>query len=1445
MSSIRLRGERSRFAIIVLLALVQQVNGQNNNPVSGGIQGVVKDPKGQGIKNALITIIDSEGKVYDKTRTFPDGGFSDAAMMPGIYRVKVDEGLDEDIAYVEVGKLFKFSYPKVLTVGLTTVIGTIPGPGGRGVTVYVVGAPDLRATTDADGGFRIKYVPPGVHTINAQVPGIICRVNIDESGPHEVKVRSCGRGQGSSTSHIHPMNSYGTGIRPYPFKSVFANFHSTKTTIIGSNQFWLPPFSSFSSGGVEVRGIVLGAGDKPLESASITLGDERNENFYATATNARGEYIFSDVPAGNYTIEASKTGYSDATGIIKIEVIDRPDIPKSAGAKITGDLKLRLDLLPTRVPHGQTLPALTNQPTTPSGRSILVQVSDVGRNNNFGELLWSALPLGGMTDMRTFDELSLLVPGVAPPPYTPGVRGPGVGFGVGTAGKFSVNGMRARSNNFTVDGSDDNDPDVGVRRQGFIALVPQSVESITQMQIRTALWDAELGRNFGSQVNAVTKRGGNEIHGQAYGYFTDSHLNARNFFDYVHDKDPYTRTMAGFVLGGPLQRNRTHCFGSYEHVAVSTSTEQHFATPALSDRSFLGRRSIGILDPLPEGIPNSLFRTRQGQSPLGSNILSFYPEPNDPGGPFGNNTYTAILPASGAGDIASMKITRSAAENGVLNARYNFTNDQRTLPSANRAISSSLDVDTRTQNLSLIYERKLRSNLSGQFRFSYGRTRLNFSGRSDSPLLFEHSSRASVSVFGEQEGMRDSRTALIGEVLIEPFSPVGVDTSTFPQRWVDNTFQYGGVLYRTMQRHMIKFGADIRRIQLNSRLERDYRPRVVYGSTVLDFGNIDEAASDGNVVVTFIPNGRQRLVSGIELANLGLPTSIFQTLTSGTPDPTIGLRFTENDLFFNDNWRVKPSISFDYGLHYNYTTVPHEVNERIERALRLQGLPTPGHSRADTPERTQAFNAAVDAYRQILDGRTGIYEPDRNNFGPHIGFVWAPGLDTRRVDFSIRAGYGIYYDTILGAVVSQSRNIFPTEIPLNVNPSFAGFDVFNLRSPASITVAINGNGAPIPLVGLGNQIGGSPKDFVALVGDVFLRNSGKGGLAFTLPAKKLRTPYAQQWHVTLDFQPSQNTVISAAYVGTKGTKLTRLTTPNFGPNITTFVPTAKKGSLFGSPLFPLPNLGFPPLLVLAKQAVSKIGVRPNGALGAYQIFENSASSNYSALQLEGRGRVFSDLTFSLAYTWSHAIDDVSDIFPVGGGPVVAQDSLNYRLDRGNASFDVRHRLAASLVWDIHAHRDKTGSNALWLSGWQVASIFQANTGQPFTLGVPLDANFDGNLTDRPSTTEGLTFLHGHGPRRIVVQPGRDVKDFFLFGQSGAVGRNTARGDSFVNWDLAINKSFKLSNNDKLELRTEFFNLANRANFGLPIRTIGAPGFGSSVDTINQARVIQFAVKFSF
>ncbi|HLG12936.1 MAG TPA: carboxypeptidase-like regulatory domain-containing protein [Blastocatellia bacterium] len=1187
---------------------------------------------------------------------------------------------------------------------------------------------------------------------------------------------------------------------------------------------------------VTLRGKVVDRAGYGLLDARVVVTNQGGGATREAATNQYGDYFVSDLPTGEYTVTASYSlgEAKDALGERILVTLDQRVIAAPA-------IKIVEALSPaTNLPAPQPPAAVQEE----SKFGALIHTADAARATNFTERQIASLPLGGSSYMRSFDDLALLVAGVAPPPFTPGAHGPGVGFGIGTAGQFSVNGMRARSNNFSVDGSDNNDPDVGVRRQGFVALVPQPIESVMEVSISTLLWDAELGRNFGSQVNAVSKYGANTYHGQGFGFFSDSALNARDPF--ARRKDPFTRTQAGFAIGGPIAGDRTQFFGSFEHQQTNSSIEQHFATPRLAERRFSAVPRFGSLSS-PDGPVVGPFR---GTTPLGDNVLSLYPAPNNPGGPFGPNTFTELLPADGRGNVFSFRLTERLSTAHTLDGRYNFTDDDRILPSVNRAIRSTIEAGTRSQNLSLILNSTLGARLYNMARFSFGRTRLDFSDYPGSPFIFSKSSKGTVKVGGSTSRF-SSETGPVGELVIEPFSPVGVGAFTFPQSRASNTFQYADTISLTAGEHLVKFGANVRRYHLNSVLDRLYRPQVVYSGGLLVSGRID---FDGE----FISFPGRSTVSGVELASLGAASSVLQTITSGAPDSALGLRFSEYHAFVNDTWRIRPNLSIDYGLRYEYNTVPRDAHARIENALALSDLPASGASRFDNPARDEKFNAAVSAYKKVLDERTTIYEPDRNNFGPHVGVAWAPGGGNT----AVRAGYGIYYDTILGALVSQSRNVFSREIPINVDPSFLKFSLFNLNNPAFLEIVRDAQGNftnPVRLLrpgscnqfGTCNQFGGSREDFVALIGQLFIQNPF-GGLAFTLPEKDLRTPYAQQWHMTIERQMTDDYFISAAYVGTKGTKLTRLTTPNLGVNVTPVIPlaTERPDEVFAFPVI------FSPALGSAFVSTSSFNCpicyidgtfdrRPNPDLGAYQVFENSARSTYHALQLEARKRYSHGYQFTATYTWSHAMDDVSDVFPIAGAPVLAQDSFNLRAEKASASFDVRQRLALSLVWDLPFYRNaKTGAARL-LGGWQMAATFQAQTGQPFTLNVAFDANLDGNLSDRASTTGGLIFLSGHGPQRVALKKGKDVNDFFVLARNGVVGRNTARGDGLVNLDLAASKRFKFGERQILEWRTEFFNVFNRANFGLPVRVIGAPGFGSATETITPARTLQFALKYSF
>ena len=247
----------------------------------------------------------------------------------------------------------------------------------------------------------------------------------------------------------------------------------------------------------------------------------------------------------------------------------------------------------------------------------------------------------------------------------------------------------------------------------------------------------------------------------------------------------------------------------------------------------------------------------------------------------------------------------------------------------------------------------------------------------------------------------------VGQVIIAGFSPVGIDVFNFPQRRVNNTYQLADTLTLRAGDHSYVFGADTRRTELNSDLPRNARQLITFNG-VLPRWSPGPTATQG---LFRLPSA---MIRPEDLAAAGAATGAFLTLAA--PDSSnINLRFYQLDFFGQDAWRVRPNLSLSYGLRYEYNTPPRETNRRIENTF-------------NSPELN-----LVPGLRDFIDGRTRIFDPDRNNFAPRIGLAYSPNLFGRAGRTTImRAGYGLFYDQILGAVVSQSRNVFPSFLTLNL-----------------------------------------------------------------------------------------------------------------------------------------------------------------------------------------------------------------------------------------------------------------------------------------------------------------------------------------------------------------------------------------------------------------------------
>jgi hypothetical protein len=1260
----------------------------------------------------------------------------------------------------------------------------------------------------------------------------------------------------------------------------------------------------------------------------------------ATRTGGDGGYNIGLLQPGIYTILVNPEGtgnnpsFRAETRTQRLTAVD--------ATTVLPDIVVGKAVIPTTSPTQPVIAGATPEPgatpgaqvaggPTPQSTPIAVEAGaefslnintrNATRRGIFTDEEVRTLPLGATTLTRTFDELALLLPGVALPPQTLGnIAGPGVGPGVGSAGQFAVNGLRSRSNNFTVDGSDNNDEDIGVRRQGFFTLVPQPIESIQEYQVITLLAPAQYGRNIGAQVNAVSKSGGNQMHGTIYGFFNSSQLNARNAFDRVGanttiplqaralsanrqtlggfrdvffncltfnpatcpastrvfvsnntgEENSFTLGQGGLVLGGPLIRSDVDNYGverkpgdrsslfyfiSAEGQVLNASEEQSFAVPTVEERGIFRTGATGIFfDPL---FPTSGFVPTLFPSSIeGSAILSLFPFPNNPNGIYGRNTYTTTLPANAQGKIFSGKLNGNfTAFNRPQEfvARYNFTDDFRDIPVTGGALFSTLRPRVRTQNFSTF----LNTNLSpasarpllNQLRASYGRTRLVFDEVRDNthlipsdfartlqpgqqsfllnaPLLLNVTLPGDQGVFflpgnpvigrtveSAVNQFGSGRLAPIGQVNVAGYSPIGVDVFNFPQRRVNNTYQLADTMTKQFGEHNLAFGVDIRRTELNSDLPRNARPLLTFNA----FPNF--AAAFG---LPGIPE--RNFFSGVDFAAGGAPSGIFQALTAGN-DATINLRYYQYNFFGQDEWRIRRNLSLSFGLRYEYNTVPKSANNKIENTFKA------------------AIPAELAGLSQFINGRSEIFDVDKNNFAPRVGIAFSPEIFENRTTV-FRAGAGIFYDQILGAVISQSRNVFPNVL----NTNFSGFDPTlsgNINIfPPSLAFFSCGGGPFIPAIQPGTLNTLNPNVPVSCLTSI-QQQFFQAGFPVTLPERKLKTPTAYHYSFSFEQQVGRSMVFSAAYVGTQGRHLLRQNTPNLGPNALLFV-----DDIFVDPNTPFTTvLGEPAIFGFANSPITDFVnfERPVPTVGGVTIFSTDANSSYNALQLQMRGRFGlwgTKSQFQAEYTFSKVEDDVSDVFDLAGAPALPQNSRTRAGERAAANFDARHRFSYNYINDLSDWGKKGAFARFLFKGTEVSGTGIFQTGQPFTVNTIFDMNLDGNLTDRPNTTTGIQQTGDRGrPLRLTVDPATLLAPI---GQDGAVPRNSFRASNLWVTNVALIKNFMFDENQKsLVFRMEVFNVFNRANYGIPVRFLEFPGFGQSTDTVTPGRRIQFAVKYNF
>ena len=1246
----------------------------------------------------------------------------------------------------------------------------------------------------------------------------------------------------------------------------------------------------------DLSGTVTDPSGGVVKDARVTVTSLSSGASRTTTTDDSGHYSFVQLPPGDY-----KLSVDAGAGLATLEIAD---LVLKVGTPDIYDAHLQLSTQSQSIVINDATALLETQTTDVS------QIVDERQIDN--------LPINGrnyinftLTNSQTHRDAAPSI-GAAP-----------------TSG-LNVGGQRARANLVLVDGADAVDNSVN----GIRATVSQ--EAVQEFQLILSNYNAEYGRAMGGVINIVTKRGTKDVHGNVFGFLRNKAFQARNPFSVQVDpvtgavtpvKQAYTRVQAGATLGGPLVKDKTFYFLSYEttrrqETGFTNIGENNFGLVPTTTSVAPGvtllltpTQSAFVNNPAVLGAPGgpqlagTVFALAGSSSSVALNGIDPGALSGAPPGPRfpipvdcnlnipGNCTANNLVPLPGSFvQLNKLRGNYPVKEgtslwSGRLDQHWNANNTSFLRVSVSPSLVTGIQVNAQNQNfgqnagsrtslqqtrdVSGVFQHDtiLSQSLVNTARFQYARRGLHY-GFSQLP----GGSGLGVNIVG---------FAFFGR---EPFSTEDRIERRF--EWTDNLAWVKG-------HHTFKMGTDINYIQLRSKKAQVFE--LNFGG-VMNFGGL--TPSNLSLPSTFngvtVPG-----FTGVQAYGLGLPTTFIQ----GIGNSNRLFNDTLMGFFIQDSWIIRPGLTLNYGVRYDL-----ELTAQFKPAT--------------------ALNAAAEKAFNVTEG----YPRDWNNVAPRFGLAWDPMNNHKTV---IRAGYGLFYDhpsfasaflsTTADGALSSQLLIFggtPTRVPMATNPTAAnGASIFQ--------GVLNTTGIP-GITYLPNEQRFDPKNSPFFNNQNFLQTGVPVALLpFTLPiASNFRYAYAQQGNLTIERQLGHDSKLSIGYSYTHGLHLNRprnidSTDPKLlaqnlrnalaagisGNNPFGVVAPASDtsatastcgvhviapralGVLLGCPaalgLAPLngqfvgtaaffnffkpsgPNPSFAGLAGGYPNEVALAGLAgyPTGFPGVQVPWasvdqqESSGNSIYHGLTANFSRRFANYFEFLSSYTWSHAIDDSTDLQTL----LEPQDNRFPNRERANSSFDQRHRWVTSGVFQSPESHSADGFARKVFSNFTVSPIIELASGRPFTVLTGTDFRFDFSAAGgRPSLGAGgvsSPFIPGQTfilpdvcqdnsgtpftvqipPAPVPIPPAVALTP--PVGCTGNLGRNAFVRPGFFQWDMRVKRRFSISERFKLDAIADVFNLFNRFNVAdvSPLCNPTDPaGCNAGQPTASyDARQFQFALKVSW
>ncbi|HEY4424466.1 MAG TPA: carboxypeptidase regulatory-like domain-containing protein, partial [Pyrinomonadaceae bacterium] len=986
-----------------------------------------------------------------------------------------------------------------------------------------------------------------------------------------------------------------------------------------------------------------------VQNAKVTLTEVATGQT-SSKVSSDGSFIITNLKPGIYNIAVEAEGFKQSL---------------REGVRLATGERVRLDVVLD--------PGAVTELVTVVQDASLLRTESGGLGQVISNRKVVDIPLNG----RNFLSLVTLSAGVAqPPPTTAGPSFP------------RINGGRPRTNEYLFDGISVLQPE-----PGQVAFFP-IVEAIQEFKVEVNSPPAEFGRFNGGVVNLTTKSGTNDFHGSAFEFLRNKALNARNLFAPATAANPkkpvFRRNQFGFVLGGPVIKDKTFFFGDYQRTRQQIARVRISTVPTLAQRSGNFSSSLGALlflqsngsisttvtaNPVNVVDTNgNTIQARVGQifrpldhrayagnlipvntfDPIAAELLKRYPNPTGAGAA---NNFTRIGTENTDQDQFDGRLDHRFSPRDQIYGRYSLAKDLTSpvtpLPDGSGNITSGVTglTDTRAHSFAGNYVHVFNSRALNELRFGYTRRSIDRAATSlDAPPS------DSLQLLGIPTNGAFNET--LPTFAIAGLQQLGPPANTASNFRTDVTQIFDAVSLQR-DRHSLKFGMDSRWERLD--VIQPPSPTGAFNFNTL-FTNSQAIPTIGSALSTFTGNSLASFLLGQ-----------VQTFSIDIQEQVLRPRAHTTELFVQDDFKASSRLTINAGLRY-----------------------TLNFPSTDADNQGAVFNLQTQQLEFL--GQNGFSESARRlhkgDFGPRLGIAYR--FNDKTV---VRSGFGVIWIEQAGITTPFTVPQFPfiqavSQRTLdNINPAF--------------TLANGPTVAPIPI---------GP-------------DAGLGQGVFTVD-RDLGSGYAQQWNFAVQRELTRNMVVEVAYAGSKithvgipDTNINQLTAEQLarGPALLARVPNPffgqiPRSSSLGDPTIPLAQL-----------------LKPFPRFTNVTFYRNNVgNTNYNALQVKLEQRFTNGFSFLVSYTRSKLIDEASSVFdasiltgPIANFPVA--DSFNRKLERDLSTGDIPNVFVASFTYDLPIGKGKL------LGGWELAGVIQLQSGLPLAVTQATNFNaFAGFGTQRPN-----------------------------------------------------------------------------------------------------------------